>query len=81
MEFSQGLISAAYIIAALLFIMSLGGLSKQESAQNGNWYGIVGMSIALIATIADPRVSNVSVILVAVVIGGAIGFRLAKKLK
>ena len=81
MEFSQGLISAAYIIAALLFIMSLGGLSKQESAQNGNWYGIVGMSIALIATIADPRVSNVSVILVAVVIGGAIGFRLAKKVE
>ncbi|MBO9491445.1 Re/Si-specific NAD(P)(+) transhydrogenase subunit beta [Endozoicomonas sp. G2_1] len=81
MEFSQGLISAAYIIAALLFIMSLGGLSKQESAQNGNWYGIVGMSIALIATIADPRVSNVGVIIVAVAIGGAIGFRLAKKVE
>lgn len=81
MEFSQGLISAAYIIAALLFIMSLGGLSKQESAQNGNWYGIIGMSIALIATIADPRVSNVGVIIVAVAIGGAIGFRLAKKVE
>ena len=48
MEFSQGLISAAYIIAALLFIFSLAGLSKQETAETGNWYGITGMAIALI---------------------------------
>ncbi|MEW6992086.1 Re/Si-specific NAD(P)(+) transhydrogenase subunit beta [Colwelliaceae bacterium 6441] len=81
MELSQGLISAAYLIAALLFIFSLAGLSKQESAETGNWYGIVGMSIALIATIADPRVSNVAVILIAMVIGSLIGLRLAKKVE
>jgi NAD(P) transhydrogenase subunit beta len=81
MELSQGLISAAYIIAALLFIFSLAGLSKQESAETGNWYGIVGMSIALIATIADPRVSNIAVIIGAMVIGSLIGLRLAKKVE
>lgn len=48
---SAGLVQAAYIVAALFFIMSLAGLSKQESARNGNYYGIAGMTIALIATI------------------------------
>jgi len=81
MEFSSGLISAAYIVAALLFIFSLSGLSKQETAETGNWYGIVGMAIALIATIADQRVSNVLVIFVTMAIGAFIGFRLAKKVE
>lgn len=48
---SAGLVQAAYIVAAVLFIMSLAGLSKQESAKAGNYYGIAGMAIALIATI------------------------------
>ena len=81
MEFSQGLISAAYIVAALLFIFSLSGLSKQETAETGNWYGIIGMSIALIATIADPRVDNVLVIFVAMSVGAFIGLHLAKKVE
>lgn len=81
MEFSQGFISAAYIVAALLFIFSLAGLSKQQTAETGNWYGIVGMAIALIATIADPRVDNVWIILVTMVIGAVIGLRLAKQVE
>lgn len=81
MEFSQGLITAAYIVAALLFIFSLSGLSKQETAQEGNWYGIAGMTIALIATIADPRVDNIGLVIVAMVVGGTIGMRLAKKVE
>ncbi len=81
MEFSSGFISAAYIVAALLFIFSLSGLSKQKTAETGNWYGIAGMAIALIATIADPRVSNVAIILVMMVVGGAIGLRLAQKVE
>jgi len=81
MEFSTGLISAAYLVAALLFIFSLSGLSKQETAERGNWFGIVGMSIALIATIADERVSNVGVIIVVMIIGSVIGLRLAKKVE
>ncbi len=81
MEFSTGLISAAYLVAALLFIFSLSGLSKQESAEAGNWYGVTGMSIALIATIADSRVDNVYIIIGAMVIGSIIGLRLAKKVE
>jgi len=81
MEFSQGFISPAYIVAALLFIFSLSGLSKQATAEAGNWYGITGMAVALIATIADDRVSNVLIILVAMAIGSFIGLRLAKKVE
>ena len=78
---SLGLISAAYIIAALLFILSLAGLSKQESAQTGNWYGIIGMSIALIATIANPQVGGIAWILIAMAIGAIIGTRVALKVE
>lgn len=81
MEFSSGFISAAYLVSALLFIFSLSGLSKQETAERGNWFGIVGMSIALIATIADERVSNVGVIIFVMIIGTVIGLRLAKKVE
>jgi len=81
MEFSSGLITAAYLIAALLFIFSLSGLSKQESAETGNLYGMLGMAIALIATLADPRVSNVLMIFIAMIIGAVIGLRLANKVE
>lgn len=78
---SSGFISAAYIVAALLFVFSLAGLSKQATAQRGNLFGMVGMGIALLATILDPRVSNVLVIIVAMVIGSGIGLRLANKVE
>jgi len=78
---SNGFISAAYIVAALLFVFSLAGLSKQETAQRGNLFGMLGMAIALLATILDPRVSNVFVILVAMVVGSGIGLRLANKVE
>ena len=81
MEFSNGLISGAYILAALLFIFSLAGLSKQKTAESGNWFGIIGMTIALVATIADPRVDNVYIIFGAMIIGSLIGLRLAKKVE
>ena len=67
------LINGAYFVAAILFIFSLVGLSKQESAEHGVWYGIIGMTIALIATIANPSVTNIQYILIAMVIGGLIG--------
>ena len=78
---SNGFISAAYIVAALLFVFSLAGLSKQETAQRGNLFGMAGMAIALLATILDPRVSNVFVILLAMVVGSGIGLRLANKVE
>ena len=47
----EGIIAVSYIIATILFILALGGLSNQETARRGNWYGITGMAIALIATV------------------------------
>ncbi|WCE31311.1 Re/Si-specific NAD(P)(+) transhydrogenase subunit beta [Vibrio sp. SCSIO 43137] len=78
---SAGLVQAAYIVAAVLFIMSLAGLSKQESARAGNYYGITGMGIALIATIFSPDSSAFGWIILAMVIGGGIGIHYAKKVE
>ena len=50
MEFN-GVLAVSYVIATILFILALGGLSNQETARRGNWYGIIGMAIALVATI------------------------------
>jgi len=78
---NESLIGGAYFFAGILFIFSLVGLSKQESAEHGVWYGIIGMTIALIATIASPEVSNLQYIIIAMVIGGLIGTVLALKVE
>ncbi len=78
---SAGLVQAAYIVAALFFILSLAGLSKQESARSGNYYGIAGMAIALIATIFGPDSQGLIWIIIAMVIGGGIGIHFAKKVE
>ena len=77
---SEGFVQAAYIVAALLFIMSLAGLSKHETAKAGCWYGIIGMGIALVATISD-RIRRHIVIIIAMIIGGAIGIQRALKVE
>ncbi|MFP1721504.1 Re/Si-specific NAD(P)(+) transhydrogenase subunit beta [Lonsdalea quercina] len=78
---SGGLVTAAYIVAAILFIFSLAGLSKHETSQQGNIFGITGMAIALLATILGPNADNVGWIIVAMAIGGAIGVHLARKVE
>ncbi|MGY2575368.1 Re/Si-specific NAD(P)(+) transhydrogenase subunit beta [Vibrio sp. C8] len=78
---SAGLVQAAYIVAALFFIMSLAGLSKQQSARAGNYYGITGMAIALIATIFSPNAEGTTWVIIAMVIGGGIGIHFAKKVE
>ena len=78
---SQGLVTAAYIVAGVLFILSLAGLSKQETAKNGNRFGVIGMTIALIATIVMVDVQSMIYILVAMLIGSLIGVRLAVKVE
>ena len=78
---SAGLTQAAYIVAALFFILSLAGLSKQESAKYGNYYGIAGMSIALVATIFGPESQGFVWIIIAMAIGGTIGIHYAKKVE
>ncbi|UQY42456.1 Re/Si-specific NAD(P)(+) transhydrogenase subunit beta [Mixta hanseatica] len=78
---SGGLVTAAYIVAAILFICSLAGLSKHETSKQGNIFGMAGMGIALFATIFGPDTGNIAWILLAMIIGGAIGIHLAKKVE
>ena len=76
---SEGLITVSYITATVLFILALGGLSNQESARRGIIYGIVGMVLAVGATIFDPGVTSITMVVIAMAIGGYIGLQLAKK--
>jgi len=78
---SQGIVTMSYIAASILFILSLSGLSKQETARRGNYYGMAGMAIAIIATVLGDKVSAYSVLLIALVIGGTIGARAAAKVE
>lgn len=77
---SQGIIQAAYVIAALLFIFSLRGLSNQETAKSGNIYGMIGMTIALIAAVSQ-LTGGFHWVVIAMLIGAAIGLYLAKKVE
>ncbi len=78
---STGLLTSAYILAALLFISCLAGLSKQESATNGNYFGMAGMAIALVATAASSQVHGLGWILVAMAAGAAVGIYRAHKVE
>ncbi|MGD1905285.1 MAG: Re/Si-specific NAD(P)(+) transhydrogenase subunit beta [Leptolyngbyaceae cyanobacterium] len=78
---STNLLTVAYIAASVLFILSLGGLSNQESAKQGNWYGIAGMAIAFIATALSADVSNYGVLLAAILPAVLIGGTLAARVE
>lgn len=71
----------AYLIASVLFIMALRGLSSPETARKGNLYGIVGMVIAIVTTLADPDVVGYGTILLGILIGGSIGSVIALKIQ
>ena len=77
----EGIISVSYIIATILFILALGGLSNQETARRGNWYGIIGMAVALIATILGVVTANYIPLFVALLIGGSIGLLAARRVQ
>ncbi|MDA8747061.1 NAD(P)(+) transhydrogenase (Re/Si-specific) subunit beta [Litoreibacter sp.] len=79
MEF--GFTTAAYVVAAVLFILSLGGLSGQESAKRAVWYGIAGMALAVAATIVGPGAGLWLLSLVLIGLGGIIGYQLATKVQ
>ena len=78
---NTGMTTAAYIIAAILFILSLSGLSHQESARRGNWFGIAGMAIAIVATVLSSEVSNYVLLIIMMVIGGGIGAYMAARVQ
>jgi NAD(P) transhydrogenase subunit beta len=64
-----------------LFILALGGLSNQETARRGNWYGITGMAIALVATVLGVVTRHYTILLVALLIGGSVGIVLARRVQ
>lgn len=76
--FSIGIVQAAYIAAAVLFILSLGGLSGQESAKRAVWYGITGMALAVIATVFGPGMGHGWVIALMLAGGAVLGWYVAK---
>ncbi len=73
--------TAAYIAASVLFILALGGLKNQESAKRSVWFGIIGMAIAVVATIFGPGVALTLPLLISLVIGAGIGAVLAQKVE
>jgi len=70
---SENIVTALYIAASVLFILSLGGLSGQESAKRAVWYGIVGMAIAVLGTVFGPTVTITASLIPMLVIGAVIG--------
>ena len=76
-----GLQTSAYLVAAVLFILSLGGLSNQESAKRAVWYGIVGMALAVGATVLGPQVSITWFLIAALAIGAGIGVFVAQRVE
>ncbi len=78
---TQGIVTVSYIGASVLFILALGGLSHQETARRGNLYGMVGMTIALLAAIFGVVTANYAILLGGMIVGGLIGLILARKVE
>ncbi len=78
---STGIQTAAYLFASILFILSLGGLSSQESAKRGVLYGIVGMAIAILSTVLGTGVKGHSYLIIALAIASVIGLIVARKVE
>jgi H+-translocating NAD(P) transhydrogenase subunit beta len=76
---SQSLVTMAYIVATILFILSLSGLSNQETSRKGNYYGMLGMAIAIFATVFSSAVTSYGILAGALAVGGTIGLFAAKK--
>ena len=78
---SFNIVTAVYIAASVLFILSLGGLSNQESAKRAVWYGIVGMGLAVGATIFGPQVTLSGMLLMMIAVGSVIGLVVAQRVE
>ncbi|MFT5400020.1 MAG: NAD(P) transhydrogenase subunit beta, partial [Gammaproteobacteria bacterium] len=78
---SASLINVAYLGAAALFILALGGLKNNESARRGNLFGIIGMAIAVLVTISAFVVGNLQLLIIIMAVGAVIGFVLARRVQ
>lgn len=77
----NGVQTIAYLVAGILFILSLGGLANQESAKRGNLYGIVGMVLAILATALGDSSQGHTILFIAMAIGSVIGILVALKVE
>ena len=77
---TAGIVTASYVGATILFILALGGLSNQETSRRGNLFGIIGMAVALLVTIAGVT-ANIGILIGGLLIGGSIGLILAKRVQ
>ena len=77
----SSLVAFSYLISAVLFILSLYGLSSPKTSRTGNYFGMAGMGLAIITTLFLPQVKNIFPIIIAIAIGGSIGYFIAKKVK
>ena len=77
---SEGIVTASYVGATILFILALGGLSNQETARRGNLFGMIGMAVALIATMSAVT-ANLEILIGGLLIGATIGLILAKRVQ
>ncbi len=78
---SIGIVQAAYISAAILFILALGGLSGQESAKRAVWYGIVGMAVAVGATVFGPGMGHLWLVIIGFAVAAVIGWQVATRVQ
>jgi len=78
---NEGLVTTAYLVSGILFVLSLGGLSKQETARKGNLYGILGMALAILATFLSGQVENFKLLIPLMLGGAVIGAVLAKRVE
>ncbi len=78
---NAGIVTVSYIAATVLFILALGGLSHPETARRGNWFGIAGMAIALLATVLGVVTQHYALLVGALLIGGSIGLVLARRVQ
>ncbi len=78
---ANGLMSVSYIAAAILFILSLSGLSRQDTARRGNFFGALGMIIAILATIIGGQITGYTLLIPAIVVGGGVGWVLAVRVE
>ena len=70
----------AYLVAGVLFVLALRGLSSPESSQKGNYYGMIGMTIAVITTLANPEIVSYTWIFAAIFVGGGLGLIIASRI-
>ena len=78
---TEELVTMAYLVSGVFFVLSLSGLSKQETARKGNFYGILGMGLAILATFLSGEVDNFKLLIPLMLGGGVIGAVLAKRVE